>query len=113
MWEKGRNNMKRLLQRESINIIKCCCNAFLGLSLNHQPYVEMIKYDYDCDNYCLQIIFNVNDKSEINRIIKSNSKAFIYLINGSYVINIKGKIYYSNEKNKLIFVCEDIDGFNA
>ena len=108
----------KLLQRESLDIIERNKFGNLCLSLNHQPYAKYIKYNWDIDNGCVEIIINISEKDIIYKIINCNEKV-AFLINecncNCYnTILIQGKvcIIESNEKGKieLVIISEFING---
>lgn len=108
-----------MLQKDAVKVIQGSKYGNLGLSRNHQPYIEYIKYDWDDNMGCINLLFDVNKKGLIARIVECNEKAAL-LVNKCYqcyyeTVLMKGKVCILESDNKdlerLVFIPEFIQGY--
>lgn len=109
----------KLFQKDAVKVVQNSCYGNLGLSMNHQPYIEFINYQWDDNMGCINLLFDINKKSLIAKIINSNENA-AFLVNKCYqcyyeTVLMRGKICIleSDNKNseKIIFIPEFINGY--
>ena len=80
---------ENMLQKDAVEVIKSGNYGNLGLSMNHQPYLRFIKYTWDTNLGCINIVMDVNKKGIINKIISSNEKV-------AFLINKCNRCYYES-----------------
>ena len=114
----GDSMQENMLQKEAVEVIKTSTYGNLGLAMNHQPYMRFIKYKWDINMGCINIIMDVNKKGVINKIISCNEKV-AFLINKCYrcyyeTVLIEGKVCILKDDNKnketIVIVPEMIEG---
>lgn len=109
----------KMLQKDAVKVIQNSSYGNLGLSMNHQPYIEYLKYQWDDNMGCLNILFDIKKKGIIAKIIDCNEKV-AFLVNKCYqcyyeTVLIKGKICIIESDNKdiekVVLIPEFIEGY--